>query len=659
VKLRSAPLRWICAGLLCSGVARPQPPAVIKSETKLVVVDVVVTDKKGAYVHDLTAKDFHLWDDNKEQTIQSFALESAASANTAGAASQTDYMVVAFDYAGMDAGDQIRARQAAARFIDANAGPDRRMAVANIDAGLRIAQGFTDNPGRLKDAVSGAKSTVVAVNNTRAGASASSDLGSRDRFQALTSLAADLKAAPGRKTIVLLTGNLVAGSDQKGALADAIQACNRANVAVYPVDVRDVSLPGNFDASNAGGRGGRGGGGGAGGVSGGGRGGRGGGAGGADPEVRADPTGASQQVLFALASGTGGFVIRNASEWPSGLQKGGQEQAEYYVLGFTPADSKAGACHALKVKLDRPGTTLRARSSYCSGKPEELAGGNVTENDLAKRAAAAQGGNLAASMRLPFFYLAAGVARVDVVMELQPDAIQFEKKKDSLHAEVNVLGIATPLAEGAGGDVAARFSDTLTLDFPETDQHWKEKPVHYEKEFKIAPGQYTLTVVFSTGGESFGKLAQPIAIEPYQPGQFALSGLAIGKQIRRPAAGETVATASLFDDRTPLSINGVELIPTGAASFSPSEQAFCYFEIYSPEAGDASSVRLRVLNAKTGEQAWDGGVSKVQFPPGKSTIPVGVSVPIATLAPGSYQLEATVTDGAGKTARRTAAFDIK
>ncbi len=661
MKLRSAPLRWIYAGVLCTGVASPQPPAVIKSETKLVVVDVVVTDKKGAYVHDLTAKDFRLWDDNKEQTIQSFALESAGSGNAA-AAPQVDYMVVAFDYAGMDAGDQIRARQAAARFIDANAGPGRRLAVANIDAGLRIAQGFTDNAGRLKDAVSGAKSTVVAANDTRTGASASSDLGSRDRFLALTSLASDLKAAPGRKTIVLLTGNLVAGSDQKGALAEAIQACNRANVAVYPVDVRDVSLPASFDASNAGGRGGRGGGGGAGGVSGGGRGGRGGGAGGTDPEVRADPTGASQQVLFALASGTGGFVIRNASELPSGLQKVGQEQAEYYVLGFTPADAKEGTCHALKVKLDRPGTTLRARSSYCSGKPDQVAGGNVTDNDLAKRAAGAQAGNIAASMRLPFFYLSAGLARVDVVMEIQPDAIKFEKKKDSLHAEVNVLGIATPLAEGTGGDisaVAARFNDTLTLDFAETDQHWKERPVHYEKEFKIAPGQYTLTVVFSTGGESFGKLAQPITIEPYQPGRFALSGLAIGKEIRRPAAGETVATASLFDDRTPLSINGVELIPTGAGSFSQSEQAFCYFEIYSPEGGDASSLRLRVLNAKTGEQAWDGGAAKVQFPAGKSTIPVGVSVPIATLAPGSYELDATVTDGAGKSAQRTAAFEIK
>ena len=122
---------------------------VIKSETKVVIVDVVATDKKGAYVHDLTAKDFKVWEDNKEQTIESFALEAAAKS---AAAPQTDYIVLLFDYGGMDASDQIRARQAAAGFIDANVGPNRRMAVANIDAGLRIAQSFTDNAGRLKEA---------------------------------------------------------------------------------------------------------------------------------------------------------------------------------------------------------------------------------------------------------------------------------------------------------------------------------------------------------------------------------------------------------------------------------------------------------------------------------------------------------------------------
>ena len=653
-------MKLACAAVLALGLpAWAQPPVVIKTETKLVMVDVVVTDKKGAYVPGLSAKDFRVWDDNKEQTIQSFTLESGG---PAGAATQTGYLVLAFDYAGMDAGDQLRARQAGARFIDAIAGPNRRIAVASFDGGLRIAQSFTNNAGRLKDAVAGARSGTVATNNAQSGSGAAADLDTRDRFLALKTLASDLGAAPGRKIIVLFTGGLVARNNDKGALPEAIDAANRANVAIYPVDVRDVAPPSEQDASAtpAGGRGrfmgGM--------LSPGARGGRGavislGGDSGPDTPGD-DSAGANQDVLFQLAGGTGGFVIRNSSELPSGLEKVEKEQDEYYAIGFTPAESKEGACHALKVKTDRSGLTLRARSNYCTEKQETFSAGNATENDLAKRAAAAQPGNIAASLRLPFFYVEDGVARVYAAMEIDPDAIKFEKKNGRLHADVNVLGIAA----ASGGETAARFSDTLALDFSDADPSWKQKPVHYEKEFKIAPGQYEVTVVFSAGGESFGKITRTLTVEPRQPGQLAVSALALGKELRKDGADSAAPAASLFDDRTPLKINGVELVPTGSATFAKSAaQAYCYFEIYPvPGQGDAAGsliLQMRAVNTKTGETAWDGGAAKLSSPPGKTTIPLGVNVPLASFAPGAYRLDATVADGAGHSAQRSTDFEVK
>ncbi len=56
--------------------AVPDSGAVIRSETRVVLVDAVVTNKKGEYVHDLTAKDFKVWEDNKEQTIKQLLLRS-------------------------------------------------------------------------------------------------------------------------------------------------------------------------------------------------------------------------------------------------------------------------------------------------------------------------------------------------------------------------------------------------------------------------------------------------------------------------------------------------------------------------------------------------------------------------------------------------------
>src|SRR5690349_465804 len=55
-----------------SGGAAP----VFRSETRLVPVDVVVTDKKQSYIHDLEMKDFKVWEDNKEYPIKTFSFEA-------------------------------------------------------------------------------------------------------------------------------------------------------------------------------------------------------------------------------------------------------------------------------------------------------------------------------------------------------------------------------------------------------------------------------------------------------------------------------------------------------------------------------------------------------------------------------------------------------
>jgi hypothetical protein len=97
-------------------------PEVFRAETRLVLVDTVVTDKKGNYVRDLAQNDFKVWEDGKEQPVTSFSFEDSASAP---AKARPHYMVLFFDNSTMDMGDQAKARDAAARFIDANAGPDR------------------------------------------------------------------------------------------------------------------------------------------------------------------------------------------------------------------------------------------------------------------------------------------------------------------------------------------------------------------------------------------------------------------------------------------------------------------------------------------------------------------------------------------------------
>ena len=226
--------------LVCiTGAARAQQGAVIRTETRVVLVDTIVTDKEGEYVHGLAAKDFHLWEDNKQQTILSVSPERGP------ATSRPRYLVLFF--APMEAAERIVAVRAVSGFIDANGEENRRMAVVSYNGGLRIGQTFTDDTGRLKAAVNGAISSGT-------------DSEALDTIRTLGNLARNLGVLPGRKIIVFVSGGLSQSSLQRAELTAAIEACNRSDVAVYPIDLRPLGsettphnqgpVLGSFDAGD-------------------------------------------------------------------------------------------------------------------------------------------------------------------------------------------------------------------------------------------------------------------------------------------------------------------------------------------------------------------------------------------------------------------------
>src|SRR5258708_2358876 len=263
---------WLAAGAMCAipapsraqdqpapppqaaSPAEPQPAVVIKKESKLVLVDSVVTDKKGNYVRDLTQNDFKVFEDNKEKQVSSFSAGADAATQSNG---QRRYLILFFDNSTMAAPDQIQARSAATKFIAANAGPDRLMAVVDFGGSLRIVQNFTANADVLRAAVSGVKGSAVDPNAPPLGApvtvastglsslgpslgSAEADFGARSMLLAVRSLAKNLRSIPGRKMVVLFSGGFPLTSENQSELTATIDACNKSNVAVYALDARGL-----------------------------------------------------------------------------------------------------------------------------------------------------------------------------------------------------------------------------------------------------------------------------------------------------------------------------------------------------------------------------------------------------------------------------------
>jgi VWFA-related protein len=250
------------------GAAQNQAPTtVVKAQTNLVLVDVVVTDKKGNYVRDLEQKDFRVSEDGKEQPINSFS--RASEPNAPNAPAPRRYLVLFFDESTMDLGDQARARQAAGQFVSKTASNGRLMAVVDFGGALQITQNFTADSDRLQKAVSGVKFSAVSANPepvdtqlASLGISALTDTGASDfgaysMLLSIRTLCNKLRPVPGRKTLILFSSGFPLTPEVEAELQATVDAANKANVAIYPVDVRGLAtmMPGGATSGLPGGPG--------------------------------------------------------------------------------------------------------------------------------------------------------------------------------------------------------------------------------------------------------------------------------------------------------------------------------------------------------------------------------------------------------------------
>ncbi|HTG27744.1 MAG TPA: VWA domain-containing protein [Methylomirabilota bacterium] len=753
----------------------PQSTVVIRKESRLVLVDTVVTDKKGEYVRDLKQSDFKVYEDNKEQSISSFSTGSDPAIQASG---QKRYLILFFDNSTMQTPDQIQARNAANQFIAANSDGDHLMAVVDFGGALRIVQNFTANADLLRSAVAGVKSSsvnpnanvpdvqpvTVASTGLSSLSNAEADFGARSVLLAVRSLAKNLRTVPGRKMLVLFSGGFALNPENQSELTATIDACNKSNVAIYALDARGLvgGLPGGsarLDTGDAvievaknhadarsnngtphsgkpqlvlasfsnsaepdpqrpgGGGAGAGAGGGRGTTGGtgttGGAGGKGttGGAGGKgttggtgtgtgtgtgrstggttgtgagtaprttspsnfnfnspynQPRTIVPPflpsASTNQQILAALAEGTGGFTIFNTNDLLGGLKRIGREQSEFYILGYVPSDTPEGACHTLKVKLSRGGTNVRSRSGYCNVRTGNTLEGKPVEKQLESRAAAAQAGSIHGGMQAPYFYTSANVARVNLAMEIPADAVHFNKEKGKYNANLNVLGIAYR----ADGSVGARFSDTVNLNLDKDE--WKQftqNPYRYENQFDASPGTYKLTVVLSAGGDAFGKFETPLQIDTYDGKHFSLGGVALANNAQKLGDIPTSLDAALLEDRTPLVVHGLQIMPSGTNRFKRDENVIVYSEIYEPLLTSDNPPKIglgyRILDrASKKEVMFTGVVTADAFiQKGNPVVPVGLKVNVKDLAPGAYCLVMQAVDAAGnKAPNRIVDFDV-
>jgi len=391
----------------------PPVPPVIHSETNLVLIDTVVTEK-GAPIHGLDKSKFHLFEDGKEQTITSFEEHRPGTETPSASEPLPPYVysnkprypstaavnVLLLDGLNTSVQDQARSRAQMIEYMG-KIPAGTPLAIFTLGSQLRLVQGFTADPPALLAAIKSARagaspspvleSALSAGDNTAASTAFTSvgatpaaieavqefesntaafqmDIRVQTTLEGLTRLSRYLSGIPGRKNLIWFSGSFPVSFDpekvQGGSFStmtdysDAVRKTTvlltAARIAVYPVDARGLLNVQSVDASNQ------------------------------SAPCRTTPAcqsdggsiaTADQGVLTAivdehtsmeeLAIETGGRAFTNTNDFKQAVAGAIDHGGSYYTITYTPTSKHTDETyHKLKLKVDGGPYSLAYRHGY-------------------------------------------------------------------------------------------------------------------------------------------------------------------------------------------------------------------------------------------------------------------------------------------------------
>ena len=266
-------IAWFCAGVLATPILGQAPAAPANRETatlrvttRLVQVNVIVKDKQGNPVTDLTRSDFKLFDQGKEQPISVFSVESNQTLSPPAQPLPPDTYSNRLEYrdavphsatvillGGLVA--RPYARDQIVKFLS-QLRPQDCVALYTLGGHTRVLHDFSSDAAALIRTLEQYIEEAAARMGAQRGGFGQTKLrypainpaidSGCDICDALEAIAQHLSRFPGRKSLIWVTGGFYiptggpAWPSFHAAINRATRALNDANVAVYPVDARGL-----------------------------------------------------------------------------------------------------------------------------------------------------------------------------------------------------------------------------------------------------------------------------------------------------------------------------------------------------------------------------------------------------------------------------------
>ena len=583
---------------LVVGQSRLEQPT-FRSGVQTVEVDVLVTDKSGKAVRGLTKGDFALIEDDTAQQISTFTFVDlpiipAATRKASVGAVEPDVVtntgkgrmyVMVLTWRGQ------RVRLIARRFVEESVGPDDQVAVILLCGTMSAAQAFTGNRHLMLAAID-----RILIGADGDGGDTSDDARSRlcdpiVQFEIIEEMAERLGLVTGRRKAVVwfdppsvFHGGGPNPAGERFAQRDAVRALTRGNTALYVVS--------SLGLTTALGRG------------------------------RLE-TKAGQHVL---ADDTGGDIIVDSNNFSAAFERFVRDNSSYYLLGYVPViEHRDGEFHNLRVRVNRPGLTVRARRGYYAPEPETkskpvvpIADGLSAELATAIRMPSSQG-ELGIELSVAPFRSSSGSASVVLGAQLRGDDLVLEPREG---IEVAFQAMTTE------GKVTPGAFKVFTLDVSQESQPTiRRDGIRTVDRIELPRGRHQVRFAVHQPNGKTGSVVADVEVPDYSA-PLVMSGVLLASQ-------KTAAHHTLLTDPRLTSILGSA--PTSVRRFSRRDVVSAYAEVYS-NSTQSNSVRL------TASVATAKGKRAVTVEP--SVLPgeepgqtgYGARIPLADLDAGDYVL---------------------
>ena len=438
----------------------PEPEDVVKVKTNLVQVDAVVTNDRGEQVTDLKASDFEIVEDGRKRTPEYCSYIVSAGATKAAArdagpptADQLGRVFVflvsnpiiefGISIAGSNGSAPVSASsstqaiavRAAEKtrtllnwFVDTEMTQGDLAAIADTDVDIGVLSSFTNDRDVLHaainhvrdNAVSG-RSPVIRIFAVNRDASIKPLVKRNfDALQMLENVIGQVVQLPGRKVVVFIARGILFNPDLpywpaiKERLDRVVTKANQAHIAIYTLNTRDLNPQGGNIGNDG---------------------------------------------LIHLARETGGRPIYNTNDLRAGFDSVIEENRGYYLLAYNPGGEAEGRPHRLKVKVNRSGLKVLARSeAFATAKFQSASGLHPLESPLTA--------NDIGVTVTPIIVKAGRSARVDISWRIDLTQAEAENTDQGLHRFSLMLSVRVT---GPNGKILKHTDQDSSFEVKDTE----------------------------------------------------------------------------------------------------------------------------------------------------------------------------------------------